>query len=108
DRFMVTLDAVPPRNNEKLLRRGMFLPSENGIVKFAAALLLPATIAFAFARLNPPTLDAFERYIAQTEERFTQDLHADRFLYVDSHPQQLAKVRAGEIAIEGRNHTDSG
>jgi hypothetical protein len=105
---MVTLEAVPPRNCEKPAPRAKFLSGENGIVKIAAALLLSATITFAFARLNPPTLDAFERYIAQTEERFTQDLHADHFLYVDSHPQQLAKVRAGEIAIEGRNHTDSG
>ena len=107
-KFMVTLEAVPPRNNEKPAIRRMFLSGENGIVKFAAVLLLSAPIGFAFARLSPPTLEAFERYIAQTEERFTQDLHADRFLYLDSHTPLLARVRAGEIPIEGRNHTDSG
>jgi len=86
----------------------MFLSGENGIVQTVRMLFLSAGVAFAFARLNPPTLDAFDRYIAQTEERFQQDLHSDRFLYMDSRAQLLGRVRAGEIPIEGRNHTDSG
>ena len=61
-----------------------------------------------FARLNPPTLEAFDRYIALSEERFQKDLHSAQFLDIDGQPQLLAKAGAGEILIQSRTTRENG
>src|SRR5215467_2705570 len=61
-----------------------------------------------FVHLNSPTLDAFEKYIGLTEERFHQSIHSNSFLYLDSRPDLMTKARAGEILIEGRTTQDNG
>ena len=61
-----------------------------------------------FARLNLPALDAFDHYIALTDERFQRDLHSASFLDIDGQSALLTKVRAGETLIESRTTRDNG
>lgn len=62
---------------------------------FALAMLLAAPLAAA--ELKPQTLDAFNRYIRQAEERL--DARKD-FLWASESAERLRRVRQGEIVVE--------
>ena len=64
--------------------------------------------ALASVRLTPETERAFDRYIELTEQRLQQDLNAEHFLWLDSHEQERARVRNGEMIILARKVTDKG
>jgi len=68
-------------------------------------LLVPAAQA---VELKPETVQAFERYIRETEARIEPRLRsADKFLWADEDPRRIAEVRAGQIAIENRRAGDT-
>ena len=62
-------------------------------IALAAALALPAHAA----ELKPATVEAFDRYIRQTEQRLADD---PGFLWADQDPARARRVRAGEIVVE--------
>jgi len=69
-------------------------------------LLIPQTPEVISAELNPPTVEAFERYAKATEARIEKELaRPETFLYVDGLPeaqraQVLAMLRRGEVFME--------
>jgi hypothetical protein len=58
----------------------------------ALALALPSSAA----ELRPKTLEAFDKYIRQTEERLAS--RAD-FLWADESPDRLRRARQGEVVV---------
>jgi hypothetical protein len=79
-------------------------------MRLAAALVLGAlSVAGArAAELKPETVQAFERYIRETEARLEQRLHpGGTFLWADEEPQRAAQVRQGQVAIENRSGRDT-
>jgi hypothetical protein len=79
-------------------------------MRLAAALVL-CGVSVSGARavdLKPETVQAFDRYIRDTEARLDQRLRPDgTFLWVDEEPQRLAQVRQGQLAIENRSSRDT-
>ena len=79
-------------------------------MRLAAALILCA-LSLSGARaveLKPETVQAFERYIRETESRLEQRLRPDgKFLWVDEEPKRVAQVRQGQLAIENRGAQDT-
>ena len=79
-------------------------------MRLAAAWILGA-LSVSGARaveLKPETVQAFDRYIRETEARLDQRLRPDgKFLWVDEEPQRLAQVRQGQLAIENRSSRDT-
>jgi len=58
--------------------------------------------------LQPETVQAFERYIRETEARLEQHLGpGGQFLWVDEEPRRAAQVRQGQLAIDNRSGGDS-
>ncbi|MGA2736800.1 MAG: hypothetical protein ABSG65_05050 [Bryobacteraceae bacterium] len=58
--------------------------------------------------LKPETVQAFDRYIRETEARQDQRLRpGGKFLWVDERPGQAAQVRQGQLAIENRGERDT-
>ena len=60
------------------------------------ALLAAFAFSAAAAELKPKTLEAFDRYIRQAEQRLAS---ANVFLWADESPDRLRRVRAGEIVV---------
>jgi hypothetical protein len=68
----------------------------------AAALLLGACLCaqdVGLAELKPHTLEAFNRYIRQTEARIEGEIRSDRFLWAEQSPERLRRVRGGEVVV---------
>jgi hypothetical protein len=61
-------------------------------IALAALLVLPA----AAAELKPKTLEAFDRYIRQTEQRMAD---SKTFLWADESPERVSRARKGEIIV---------
>jgi hypothetical protein len=58
--------------------------------------------------LKPETLQAFERYIRESEARLEQRvLPAGKFLWVDEEPRRVDRVRQGQLAIANRGIQDT-
>jgi hypothetical protein len=75
-------------------------------MRLAAALAVCALFVSGAraVELKPETVQAFDRYVRDTEVRLERRLRPDgRFLWVDEEPQRLALVRQGQLAIENRN-----
>jgi len=74
-------------------------------MRLAATLILGA-LAVSGARaaeLKPETVQAFDRYIRDSEARLDQGLRpGGTFLWVDAEPQRAAHVRQGQLAVESR------
>jgi hypothetical protein len=76
-------------------------------MRLAAAVVL-CGLSVSGARavdLKPETVQAFERYIHETEKPIWTGawLPGGGFLWVDEEPQRLAQVRQGQVAIENRS-----
>jgi len=55
------------------------------------------------AELKPETVQAFDRYIHDTEARLEQRVHpGGAFLWTDEDTQRAVQVRQGQVAIENR------
>jgi hypothetical protein len=79
-------------------------------MRLAAALVLCGlSVSGAGAvELKPETVQAFDRYIRETEARIDQRLlPGGRFLWVDDEPQRRNRVRQGQLAIENRSSRDT-
>jgi hypothetical protein len=79
-------------------------------MRLAAALVLGALSASGAraVELKPETVQAFERYIRETEARLDQRLRPDgKFLWVDEEPERVAQVRQGPVVIENRGAQDT-
>jgi hypothetical protein len=63
-------------------------------------LLVGSRNALAFASLTPETANAFDSYVQAAESQMSKDLHARRFLHVDSRPDLKAKLRGAPIRVE--------
>jgi hypothetical protein len=75
----------------------------------AASVLCALSVSGArAAELRPETVQAFERYVRETEARLEQRLRPDgKFLWVDEEPQREVQVRQGQVAIENRSGRDT-
>jgi hypothetical protein len=62
------------------------------LIALAALLVLPA----AAAELKPKTLEAFDRYIRQTEQRMAD---SKTFLWADESPERVSRARKGEVIV---------
>src|SRR5450432_1327256 len=69
---------------------------EDGGMKWVAMAALVAVQTRA-ADLKPQTVEAFDRYARQTEERLDA---AGTFLWADESPARARRVRQGELAVE--------
>jgi len=79
-------------------------------MRLAAALVLCGIrVSGAWAvELKPETVQAFDRYIGETEARLDQRMRPGvQFLWVDEDPQRVAQVRQGQVAIENRGGRDT-
>jgi hypothetical protein len=79
-------------------------------MRLAAALVLCSfSVSGApAAELRPETVQAFERYIRETEARLEQRLRPGGiFLWVDEEPQRATQVREGGVPIEDRGGRDT-
>jgi hypothetical protein len=79
-------------------------------MRLAAAFLLCAFYVSGARAVNlkPETVQAFERYIRDTEALLEQrTLPAGKFLWVDEEPQRAAQVRQGQVAIRNRGVQDT-
>jgi hypothetical protein len=63
----------------------------------ALLLLLPGLLQ---AELKQTTLDAFAKYIQQTEARIDRQLRSKTYLWSDESQARLARVQRGEVVIE--------
>jgi hypothetical protein len=61
-------------------------------ITLAALIALPA----AAAQLSPATLEAFNQYVRQTEERLAA---SKTFLWADESPDRVRRVRQGQILV---------
>jgi hypothetical protein len=61
-------------------------------IALAALLVLPA----AAAELQPKTLEAFDRYIRQTEQRMAD---SKTFLWADESSERVGRARKGEVIV---------
>jgi hypothetical protein len=61
------------------------------------ALALALSFSAAAADLKPKTLEAFDKYIRQTEERFAS---AKTFLWADESPDRVRRARQGEVVVQ--------
>ena len=59
----------------------------------AALLALPAIAA----ELKPKTVEAFDRYIGETEKRLA---NSKTFLWADESPERMQRIKAGEILVQ--------
>jgi hypothetical protein len=79
-------------------------------MRLAAAWILGA-LSVSGARaveLKPETVQAFDRYIRETEARLQQRLSPDaKFLWADEEPQRIAQVRQGQLAVKNRGGQDA-
>ncbi len=75
----------------------------------AALLALGAALSAArAAELRPETVQAFEKYIRETEARLDLRLRpGNRFLWTDEDPNRLARLRHGQLAVENRGGQDT-
>jgi len=62
-----------------------------------AFLLLSGTVCTA-AELKPETVEAYDKYIRETEARLATEKTA--FLWADRSPERLAKLKQGEVLVE--------
>jgi hypothetical protein len=79
-------------------------------MRLAAALFLGALFVSGARAvdLKPETVQAFERYIGETEKRLERRLlPGGKFLWADEEPQRLAQVRQGQGAVENRGAQDT-
>ena len=79
-------------------------------MRLAAALVLCGfSVSSARAvELKAETVQAFDRYIRETEARLEQRLQPGRkFLWVDEEPGRADRVRQGQLAIENRSSGDT-
>ena len=79
-------------------------------MRLAAALVLCGLFVSGAraVELKPETVQAFDRYIRDTEARLEQRLRpAGNFLWVDEEPRRVAQVRQGQLAIENRGGRDT-
>ena len=79
-------------------------------MKLAAALVLGALFASGAraVELKPETVQAFDRYIHETEARLERRLApGGKFLWVDESPPRADRVRQGQLAIENRSGRDT-
>ena len=79
-------------------------------MRLAAALVLGA-LSVSGARsvtLKPETVQAFDRYIRETETRLDRRLApGGKFLWVDEAPPRAGRVHQGQLAIENRSGGDT-
>jgi len=79
-------------------------------MRLAAALVLcglPITCARA-VELQHETIQAFERYIRETEADLDRRLQpGGNFLWVDDRPERARQARAGQVVIENRGGRDT-
>jgi hypothetical protein len=79
-------------------------------MRLAAALVLCGFFVSAAraVELKPETVQAFERYIRNSEARVEQRmLPAGKFLWVDEEPRRAAQVRQGQLAIRNLGVQDT-
>lgn len=79
-------------------------------MKLAAALILGGLMVSGAGAvdLKPETVQAFDRYIRDTESRLDQrPLPGATFLWADEDPQRQVQVRQGQVAIGNRNSKDT-
>src|ERR1035441_477861 len=69
---------------------------ENGEMRWTALAVLLALPAGA-AELQPKTVEAFDRYIRQTEQRLAD---SKVFLWADERADGTSRVKAGEVVVE--------
>src|ERR1035441_4216210 len=69
---------------------------ENGDMRWTAVAVLLALPAGA-AELQPRTVEAFDRYIRQTEQRLAD---SKVFLWADESADRASRVKAGEVVVE--------
>src|ERR1035438_3389085 len=69
---------------------------ENGDMGWTAWAVLLALPAGA-AELQPKTVEAFDRYIRQTEQRLAD---SKVFLWADESADRASRVKAGEVVVE--------
>jgi len=62
--------------------------------------LVPAARLDAFATLTPEAAQAFDRYVASTEQRLDRELASGEFLRLDRQADVKAKLRKGELLVE--------
>lgn len=69
-----------------------------GMRWIALAVMLPAVLALpaGAAELKPKTLEAFNQYVRQTEERLAA---SKTFLWADESPDRARRVRSGEAVV---------
>src|ERR1700730_8937032 len=72
------------------------------------AFLVAAQSMYAFAKLTPQTVSAFDRYVDRAEARMKADLQPARFLHADAKPELKAKLRNGELVIESASTLNGG
>jgi hypothetical protein len=77
------------------------------LLPICALLLAPRTV-FAFAKLNPETASAFDRYVESAESRMSRSLQQGLFLHAGSKPDLKAKLRGGEVLIESGSEFNNG
>src|ERR1035437_10357685 len=68
---------------------------ENGDMRWTALAVLLALPA-SEAELQPRTVEAFDRYIRQTEQRMAD---SKVFLWADENADRASRVKAGEVAV---------
>src|SRR4051812_25001871 len=71
-------------------------PRENGEMRSTALALLLALPACA-AELKPKTVEGFDVYIRETEQRLA---NAKVFLWADESADRAHRVKAGEVLVE--------
>jgi hypothetical protein len=71
-------------------------PGENGEMRWTALALLLALPACA-AELKPKTVEAFDLYIHETEQRLA---NGKVFLWADESAERARRVKAGEVVVE--------
>jgi hypothetical protein len=69
---------------------------ENGVMRWTALAALLALPACA-AELKPQTVEAFDRYIRETEQRLAD---SKVFLWADETADRARRVKAGEVVVE--------
>jgi hypothetical protein len=80
------------------------------MTRLAAALVVCGLVVpcARAVELQPETVQAFEKYIGETEATLNRRLQpGNKFLWSDEDPRRAAQVRGGQVVIENRGERDT-
>ncbi len=71
-----------------------------GVKSYRLAIILALAATAGAAELKPETVEAFQKYIRETETKVERRVKGGTFLWLDESPERLRRARAGEVVIE--------